>query len=156
MSGRVFFREFRAADALAIRLQPSQWVEAGIIAAEIAPDDARMLEASGPAWTAVAPDGRILCCAGFVCTFCTPEGVGVQATAWAMLAKGIGSAHLAITRFARRQFAESPLARIEAIVRADDDGQACRWAELVGMKMAHVLHRWGLSSETHFLFERIR
>lgn len=80
---------------------------------------------------------------------------GRQAVAWAILAEGIGAAHLAISRFARRRIAESPLRRIEAIVRAEVHAE-CVWARLVGLQAAHVLRCFGAQSETHVLFERIR
>ena len=55
---------FRAQDALDLALQPSQWIEAGIECRALDPDQAAAMEASGPAWTARARDGRVLCCAG--------------------------------------------------------------------------------------------
>ena len=117
-------------DALDLALQPSQWIEAGIECRALDPDQAAAMEASGPAWTARARDGRVLCCAGIGTMYFDAGGRPAHGVAWAMLSSRIGAAHVAITRFARRAIAESPFRRIEAIVQADDGGEACRWAEL--------------------------
>lgn len=146
------FEPFRARDALAIQLQPSQWVEAGIEARGMSIEQARDLE--GNAWTAwrMGPglNMRILCCAGFRELF-----PGRHAVAWALLARDLGPrALLAITRFARARIAESPLARIECLTR---DGAAERgWAEAVGLRLRAELPGWGATSETLCLFDRVK
>lgn len=145
----VSFRRFQAEDALALRLQPSQHRELGFYRPLRTIDEARDLETGGDAWSAIDIDGRVLACAGFVETF-----PGRQGVAWALLAEGLGAAHLAITRYARLRIAESPLVRIEAIVKANDEG--CSWARLVGMSPAAVLRKFGGDSEDCVLFERVR
>lgn len=152
----VTFRPFRAQDALALVLQPSQWIEAGIECRAMDAAQAEGMEAAGPAWTAISDNGRVLVCAGLATHSHDAAGVPVHGIAWAMLTSGIGAAHVAITRFARAQIANSGLRRIEAIVQAEDDGQACRWARMVGLEIGAVLRCWGGSGETHFLFERVR
>lgn len=137
------------ADALEIQRQASQRVQLGI-EREILLEEADDIAAGpGEAWT-LRHHGRIVACLGLRETF-----PGRQAVAWAILAEGIGAAHLAISRFARRRVAESPLRRIEAIVRAEVHAE-CVWARLVGLQAAHVLRCFGAQSETHVLFERIR
>lgn len=148
----VVFRPFHYADALSIAVQPSQWVQAGIDARCMSEEQARDLHARGAAWTAFAPDGRVLCCAGIAETF-----AGRQGTAWAMLATGLGiRQHLAITRFARERIAQSPLVRIESLIEADPAGRCAKWALAVGLTLEATLASWGAASETVFLYRRIR
>ena len=136
-------------DALAIQRQASQLVQLGI-ERDMSVDEARALaEGNGEAWT-VRQDGRIVACLGLKETF-----PGAQAVAWAILAERVGAAHLAITRHARQRIAASGLARIEAIVREAVPAEIA-WAMLVGLKPAHVLRRFGQTSETHILCEYIR
>ena len=96
------------------------------------------------------PDGRIVACVGLRETF-----PGRQAVAWAILACDLGAAHLAITRFARRRIIDSPLRRIEAIVRAEMPAE-CSWAGLVGLSPRCVLPCFGALSEPHVLYDRVR
>lgn len=150
------FRPFFAPDALAISLQLSQLVTAGMVAEPMTLKEAQDLEDSGPAWTAIAADGRLLCCAGIYVTFRHPETEEpVQGHAWAMLADGIGAYHLELTRFARCQILESPIRRIESNVRADCKSETS-WARLCGMAPVARLEAWGARSEPHMLFERVR
>lgn len=152
MSVGVSFAAFRAGDAMAIALQPSQYIEAGIDMRALDAAGAADLEANGPAWTARAADGRILCCAGFREIF-----AGRQAVAWSMLAAELGvRQHLAITRFARARFAESPLLRIESMFEARPDGRCAKWAETVGMVREGLLHAWGPASVPVFVYARIK
>lgn len=164
-------------DAMAIDRQPSQRVQLGL-------DDAMTIEAAedmvryGEAWCARRAGGkdggRIVACLGLRETFAGRSGV-----AWAILAKGIGGAHVAVTRFARRRIAASALVRIEAVVKAGVDAEAVltcfpgidghalleavlsvpsaetRWAGAVGMTPVAVLRKFGAASATHVLFERI-
>lgn len=148
--GAVTFSAFKGGDALAIALQPSQWIEAGIEASRLTPEGAAALEASGAAWTARDAGERILCCAGFAETF-----AGRQATAWAWLAADLGvRAHLAVTRFARARIAESPLRRIESLIA---DTAPCRkWASAVGLALNARLECWGADSGTVLLYARVR
>ena len=140
----------QAADALQIQRQASQLVQLGL-ERHITLEEADDLATGGEAWTlreSADADARIVACVGLRELF-----PGRQAVAWAILAEGLGAAHLAVTRFARRRIAASPLRRIEAIVRTDAE---CAWAKLVGLTPAHVLRCYGGASETHVLFERIR
>lgn len=152
----VAFRPFLAEDAIALTLQPSQWIEAGIECCAIDESQARAMEVAGPAWSAIAPDGRVLCCAGIGTMYHDAAGEPAHGVAWAMLSTGIGAAHVAITRYARARISEARHRRIEAIVKADDDGEACRWARMVGLTLGHVLRGYGADGATHFLFERVR
>lgn len=140
-------------DALLIQRQASQRVQLGI-ERDMTLEEAVALAEGGEAWTAFdggrRTGGAIVACFGLRETF-----PGRQAVAWAILAEGLGGAHLAVTRFARARIAASTLARIEAIVRAEVHAE-CVWAKLVGLKAAHVLRAFGAASETHVLFERIR
>ncbi len=144
----------------------------GLDTADVSREEAELLADETEAWSIFA-DGRLIACFGIRETF-----PGAQGVAWATLAEGIGSAHLAMTRFAASRIRQSRLNRIEAIVRADDiegfvaaygalDAQQmieavlatptpeCVWARLVGLRPAHVLRRFGASSETCMLFERL-
>lgn len=157
--GAVMFRPFLAGDVVQLALQPSQHVTLGFTRPVRDIEDGRELEAGGPAWTAIglagSNRGRVLCCAGFTELFPAGEASGGHAVAWALLAEGLGAAHLAITRYARRQFEASSYSRIEAIVRAAVVGE-CKWPRLIGMSLAATLERWGPQGETHLLFERIK
>lgn len=149
------FRCFEAGDVVELALQPSQHMTLGVHKAVHSIDDGHELAALGPAWTAVAPDGRILACYGFGFQWRPNARTGGHALAWAMLAEGLGAAHVAITRFARETLASSPIERIEAIVRAGVPAER-RWAELVGFTRIALLRAWGPDGEDHLLFERVR
>lgn len=151
----VRFRPLLAGDVVQLALQPSQHVTLGIYAPVHDVEHGRELEAGGPAYTAIAPDGRILCCAGLTELWPAGPKNGGHALAWGMLAEGLGSAHLAITRFGRRLFETSSYTRIEAIVRAHVKAEVT-WARLLGLKQSAVLEAWGPDGETHLLFDRIR
>lgn len=147
----VQFRPMRPVDAPRLHLQRSQHVCLGVTRIVHSIEDGRELVEGGPAWTAErACDGRVLCIAGF-----KELWPGRHAVAWAMLATGLGPAHLAITRYARDRIAEAPFDRIEAIVREGVSAE-CRWARLVGLTFIARLRKWGPDGETHVLFERIR
>lgn len=149
MSVRI--RLFRPEDALALALQPSQIVEAGIASADMTIADARLLVERGEAWSAILPDGTPIACYGIAETF-----PGRQGTAWAMLASGLGvAAHAAITRFARMRVAASKLARVECLVRADVRGRGSKWAVAVGMPREATLACWGGASETIHVHARV-
>lgn len=150
----VAFRPFLAGDIVQLALQPSQHVTLGMTRPVHGLEDGIDLAASGPAWTAIG-GGRILCCAGFQFLWPPREGFGGHAVAWAMLACGLGGAHLAITRFARGRIEDSSIPRIEAVVRADVSAE-CKWARLVGLNFRAQLLRWGPDGETHLLFDRIK
>lgn len=136
-------------DPLRIQRQASQRVQLGLERTVTEDEAADLAAGPGEAWSAWH-DGRLAACLGLRETF-----PGRQAVAWAILAENVGRAHLSITRFARRRIAESPLRRIEAIVRADVPAEGA-WAQLVGLAPNAVLRCFGAASETHVLFERIR
>lgn len=147
-------RSFLAGDVVQLDLQPSQHMTLGILKPIHTVEDGRELEQAGPAWTAIGDNGRILCCYGFAFLHPATDSFGGHALAWAMLAGGIGAAHVAITRFARETLASSPITRIEALVRADVEAE-CRWAEMVGFDHVATLRAWGPEGRTHRLYERI-
>lgn len=174
----VSFRPMRGIDAMTIERQPSQRVQLGldrVMTIEMAND----LADGGEAWTAWRGNTPVAC-VGLRETFSHPtSGRGVQAVAWAILSLGLGSDHLAITRFTRRRIAASIYRRIEAICIAAIDAEAIlssfpgldpaqlleavlcrkgpqvRWAEALGLTPTYVLRHFGAASETHILCERI-
>ncbi|MEV4934421.1 hypothetical protein [Sphingobium sp. LSP13-1-1.1] len=143
----VLIRPMVASDALRLKRQPSQRVQIGLVR-DMSVEDARDLIDGGEAWSAER-DGDVIACMGLRETF-----PGKQGVAWAVLAQGVGAAHLAITRHARRRIAESPLVRIEALTRIDVEAE-CVWARLVGLTPSAILRKFGALSEDHMLFERI-
>jgi hypothetical protein len=145
----VRFRDLLAGDVVQLQLQPSQHMTLGFYRPLHNLEEGLELAEGGPGWTAIGEDGRILCCAGF-----RELWPGCHAVAWAMLAADIGAAHLAVTRFARARIADSPLPRIEAIVRAKVRAERA-WAQAVGLKLNTELHAWGPDGETHLLYERV-
>lgn len=117
--------------------------------------------------------GRVVACFGVVEQFGPMHGTG-----WAMLAQGIGRAHLAVTRYARDCIAFCDIPRLELLARCHDveglltrhpdldPGQivaiACaeptpeiRWGQLLGFAPAHVLRCYGAGGESVMLMERI-
>lgn len=157
---------------LSLEPQASQSLTCGVDTRSMEIEEAEMLCEQVEAW-AVHSDGRLIGAFGINETF-----PGTQGVCWAILADGIGTAHLAMTRFARSRVVGSRLKRIEAIVRGPDaenvidqfpgldNGQLlaammatptpeCVWARLCGLRPAHVLRKMGALAETHILFERI-
>lgn len=151
----VTFRAMCAGDVVRLELQPSQHDYLGMTRPAHGLEDGEELVGGGPAWTAVAADGRILCCAGFRYLWPPTNMFTGHAVAWALLARDLGPDHLAVTLFARRQIEESPIGRIEAIVRAGVSAEPV-WARLVGLRRRALLRKWGPEGKTHLLFERIR
>ncbi len=144
-----------AADAMEIQRQASQRVQLGIDRTMSIEEAEDLAAGPGEAWTArhvarAGGDPRIIACLGLRETF-----PGAQAVAWAILGDGIGAAHLAVTRFARRRIIDSPLRRIEAIVREEMPAE-CTWARLVGLSARCVLPCFGALSEPHVLYDRVR
>lgn len=137
-------------DAMEIQRQASQRVQLGLERAMSFEEADALVSGPGEAWSARDTVGRLIACFGLRETF-----PGRQAVAWAILAEDVGTAHIAITRFARRRIAASPLRRIEAIVRVDVPAEVA-WAKLVGLPPAFVLRSFGAASEDHVLCERIR
>ncbi|QUM73345.1 hypothetical protein [Sphingopyxis granuli] len=110
------------------------------------------LQAMGPAWSAIAGDGTVLCCAGFGQVF-----ADVQATAWAIFSRQFvesARAQAAVIRFMRARVAEGPWRRIEALCRAAWPAEG-RWLERVGFSRVALLRAWGPQSEDYWLFERV-
>lgn len=165
-------RRMVPSDLCEIVVQPSQRTVFGI-PLEFSDEEAEALAAQRDAWAALI-DGRVACCISIAENFPGKSGV-----AMALFAEGIGTAHVALTRFARRIVAQSPLPRIEAVALANDAEQilcrfpnldpfellnavlvdptpACRWAMMTGLTPVAPLRKFGAASETHVLFERIR
>ncbi|MBT0667028.1 hypothetical protein HT136_01430 [Novosphingobium profundi] len=158
-------------DLLRLKRQPSQRLFLGADGT-ITPAEAEALAAMPQAW-AVRRGSEPIACFGVSELFAGQHGV-----AWAMLAQGLGRAHLRLTRFVREKLAACPLRRIETFVRCVDvEGllarspgldsghlvslamlaptAECRWAVRLGFTPAHVLRRYGAGDETYMLMERI-
>jgi len=147
----ITFHTLSSAHMLALQLQPSQLIEAGLDASGMSAEHAREIVERGVGWAAIRGE-EVLCCAGIVETFADRQG-----TAWAMLAGGLGAcAHLAITRFARARIAESPLVRVESLISDDPTGRCAKWARAVGMEHEATLAKWGAASETIHVYRRLR
>ena len=159
-------------DLLAIEPQASQSFTLGIDTRNCPPAHAEELCAQDESW-AIRHDGRLIAAFGIYENFPGQSGI-----CWAILSDGIGSAHLAMTRFARSRIIGSPLRRLELFARCADaeaildqfpgldtaqiveavlamPTAECVWARLLGMKPAHVLRKFGASGESVMLFERI-
>lgn len=166
------FSTMRAADLLAIERQPSQQLALGMVY-EYDAEEAAQLAAQAIAWT-VRDGSRIIACFGVAETFEGRQGWG-----WALLAPGVGYAHLALTRFVRGQVEACGLPRLEVLakgpdieaeltrMRDPDPGEVLsavlaksspevRWGQLLGLRPAHVLRCYGALSETYVLFEYLR
>lgn len=167
----VRFVPLRSAHIRSIELQPSQMRPLGL---EYEPGEEqiqRMRE--GPiSWTALQGN-RVVACFGVVEQFGPMHGTG-----WAMLARDIGTAHLAVTRFARDCIATCDIPRVELLARCHDvegllerhpdldPGQIAaiaaaeptpeiRWGRMLGFAPAHVLRCYGANGESVMLMERI-
>lgn len=170
-----------AADLFAIERHPDQMVQMGIAAfdRDVAEAMASGTGVGDEAW-ALRWHGTLVACVGLVDQF----GNGRHAVAWAVIGNGIGTAHLAVTRFSRRMVERSVCDRVEATCHADAnfervigilvaDGHALdaqamieiallqptpaiRFAIAAGLKPAHVLRAYGAAAEPCLLMERIR
>lgn len=149
MTRGVTFRAFAPDDVLALDVQPSQRGQLGIYEPVLDLTHGRMLEASGPAWTAVQGE-RVLCCAGFGEAFGT-----AHAYCWALLGRGLGGAHFALRRFIAERMAEAPYRRIEAMVRAGCKAEV-QWVELLGFEREGLLRAWGPKGEDHLVYALVR
>lgn len=150
----VTFRDMLPGDVVQLALQPSQHVTLGVTRAVRSYEDGEELATGGPAWTAIG-EGRILACFGARYLFPPRGDFTGHAVLWALLSSGLGRAHLPITRFIADRIAESPIGRLEAIVRADVQAEA-KWPCLLGfLRRPKVLRRWGPDGADHLLFERI-
>lgn len=150
-------------------VQDSQRRQYGLDPLDMTREEAEAI-ADNPGCYAALRGDEVIACLGVGETF--PGKAGV---AFAFLGKDIGRDHFALTRFAREVvIGQSPLCRIEAIVRSADPpagmgfGQLpmmshclqhptpeVRWAIAVGLFPVAVLRKFGAASETHMLLERI-
>jgi hypothetical protein len=150
MTAELEFRPMLAGDAVLLDLQPSQHHELGLYHPAYSLEEGEELAENGDAWTACR-GSRIITIAGFRDLF----GNGRHAVVWASHARDLGRDYLPITRFARKQIAESRFARLEAIVDAADE-RALTWAGLVGLTAVHALRGYGPQGKDHILFERVK
>ncbi len=156
---------FEAEEAALLCAQPVAWV---------AREGTRTLRQAQGERDNDGHSGRIVACFGIVEMFPGRQGWG-----WAVLAKGIGTAHFELTRFVQGQIAGCGLARLElravaapqfeqelAATGRDDPAVALavalrhatpeiRWAVLLGLNPVHVLRQYGADGAAHVLFERI-
>jgi hypothetical protein len=168
------FRSLEAEHFFAIDLQDSQRTQYGLDPTAISEAEAQHYAGQASAWAALRRAGdaiEVLAIVGVQETF-----PGAQGVVFALLGKGIGRDHHALTRFVREVvIGGSDLARLEAIVRcADPHPEAegsqlglmthalqnptppVRWALACGLDPVCVLRKFGAAGETHMLFERIR
>jgi hypothetical protein len=148
MTAPLEFRPMLAGDAVLLELQPRQHYELGRYHSTYTLEEGADLADNGDAWTAYR-GSTIVTIAGF------RELFPGHAVVWASLSADVGHDHLAITRFARWQIANSRFRRLEAIVDAGDK-RAVTWAQLVGLTPVHTLRGYGAEGTDHILFERIR
>lgn len=165
------FSSLRADDLLAISTQSSQALTLGV-KCDYTHEEAEELASYPVAWAAWH-GARLIACFGIGEIFEGRHGVG-----WAVLASGIGAAHLELTRFVRSQIEGCGLSRLEVMARAPDleevlarhpgldAGQVAalamsvptpemRWAHLLGLTPVHLLRRYGADGGGVMLFERI-
>lgn len=176
-AGLVFHR-MQPEHLLAIDVQDSQATFLGL-PAEPDMETAEELAAQPVAWTAWRGE-QVLACFGFREAF-----PGKHGTAWALLGKGIGRDHLALTRFVRGVVEGCTLDRLDVMARApevEDYAQAARdhgfwpttgmlaeaafdnptpemrWCLMLGFEResAHLLRKFGAAGEAYMMFERIR
>lgn len=163
----VVFSRMEARDLFAIERQPSQPRVLGAEAEDINWETAEVLAAQPAAW-AGRQGNRLVALLGI-----GEQYPGKHGVAWAILAPELGAAHLAVTRKAREIIWNSGLNRVELIARAADtplylqrdradmrwalDAKRitpeCKWAMLLGMTPAHLMHGYGPDCEAHMLFE---
>jgi hypothetical protein len=165
------FSSLTADDLLAIAAQPSQELTLGLKAA-YSREEAEALAGQPVAWSCFCGP-RLVACFGIFEGFPGQQGVG-----WAILASGIGACHLELTRFVKSQVEGCGLARLDVHARAADIEETlaahpdldsaqivtlamtvptpeCRWAQLLGLKAAHLLRRFGAAGESVMLFELV-
>ncbi|WP_404480042.1 hypothetical protein [Novosphingobium sp. BL-52-GroH] len=163
----VTFSRMRPADWFEIERQPSQARVLGAEPDDINWDTAEVLASQPAAWAARRGE-RLVALLGI-----GEHYVGKHGVAWAVLGRDLGTAHLAVTRKARDVIWNSGLNRIELIARAADTSfflqrdradmrwaldakritPECKWAMLLGMTPAHLMHGYGPDCEAHMLFE---
>lgn len=142
-------RDFRAADLQWLVLQNAQRLWLGLQTPELDLNYGRQLEMAGPAWTVTGTDGWIVAACGYHEIFPT------YATAWSLLAEGVGAQQLGLTRLVRRRLDAAPYNRVEALIRADFP-PAARWARMLGFAERALVERAGPQDEDYILFDRVR
>lgn len=156
---------------LSIERQPSQATILGMDAT-FSVEEAEQLAAQPEAYAVLRGEDPVACI-GIAEAFAGRHGIG-----WAVLASGIGQAHIALTRWMRARIAAVDLPRLECFARCRDmedllarfpdldSGQIveiamsdptpeCRWAVMLGLRPVHLLRQYGAAGESYMLFERI-
>ncbi|RIV87503.1 hypothetical protein [Aurantiacibacter zhengii] len=172
---QIRFDKLQPEHLFALDPQDSQVLQYGIPVSELAWSEAQGVADNELTFAAMQGD-KVLACMGIVETF-----AGCQGTAFGLFAPALGRAWLPITDFARDHIImESPLKRLEAIVRCQDipdwvTDEPCpkirsaimvewaareaspqvRWAMKVGLEPSAVLRSYGAAHEDHMLLERI-
>jgi hypothetical protein len=141
-------RDFKPEDLAWLELQRAQRMWLGVHTPTLDAEYGEGLVAAGPCWTVADDDGWIVAACGFNEIFPT------YATAWSLLAEGLGHRHLGLTRMVRERMAAAPYARIEALIRADFP-PASKWAGMVGLSPVTLLRKAGPMLEDYILFERV-
>ena len=160
----LMFARMQPHDLFALQVQDSQTMFLG---QDAMPDEETAYNLAGQpvAWTARRADGTPIACFGFNEAF-----PGKHGTAWALIGKGIGRDHVALTRFVRQVVADCTLDRLDVLARSHDHGGGIsgmsaaladpspevRWCLMLGFEPAHLLRKFGGAGETYMMFERIR
>jgi hypothetical protein len=115
---------------------------------------ARAKEAGGPAWTALLPDGAILCCGGFVIPW---PGMGIV---WLSASKEIAHYGLWLTKvvrfLVREQMGRYHLHRLEAVILKDEPRNS-RWIEAMGFRSeGGVAHQYTSDRRDCLRYELVR
>lgn len=142
---------FAPAHALAIELQPGQWVEGGFDARHCDAGQADRLMAGDP-WTAIDGDDRVLACGGVLPGEAPFQDHGL---AWAMIARDVPMrAMVWISAWAAKLIAEAPMRRVEAMIA--DDPRCLTWARRVGLTHEGRMTGWGPAGVTVHVHARVR
>lgn len=127
-----------------IRPQEAQSVERGTLSPAALATSALPL---GPAWAATHA-GRVVFVGGFI------EHHAKWATAWALLAEGIGPALWPVTKAVRAQVAASPYRRVDMYIDPEFE-QSVRWAAHIGMRHESVMMGCKADGGPMFVFARV-
>lgn len=142
-------RPFRPADLPALDVQPFQRAWCRRCAVPLTQAHGEALLEAGPAWTAVAADGRLLGVGGFhVVNPC-------YAVAWALLADRIGWAMTGISRAVIRQIDALGFRRIEALVPVGFEA-GLDWADMLGFDLFGVQRSAAPDGSDLAVFEMVR
>lgn len=127
-----------------IQPQEAQSVERGTIAtAELATHALPR----GPAW-AILANGRVIFVGGFI------EHGAHWATAWAILAQGIGPLLRPVTRTVAAYVAAAPYARVDMYIDPEFE-QSVRWAKHIGMAQECVMAKAKANGGPMFIFAKV-